>query len=202
MIPTRKPRQQVVSPSAALHRLLTTFLWVEQILIKREFKLHFGIRRMRLPRNSPRKAIFLKLPGTIPARTPGLAGCNSVTSSSASLNIVAGSGGPSAVYTKTQAPWQAGFGDTARDTPDVSLFASDGQNGSFYIVCESDENIAGDTGCDLTKFTPTSPFHDFQAVGGTSASAPAFAGIMALVNQKTGQTARQCEHHAVRTGEE
>ena len=117
----------------------------------------------------------------------GLAGCNSVTSSSASLNIVAGSGGPSKVYTKTQAPWQAGFGDTARDTPDVSLFASDGQNGSFYIVCESDENIAGDTGCDLTKFTPTSPFHDFQAVGGTSASAPAFAGIMALVNQKTGQ---------------
>ena len=116
----------------------------------------------------------------------GLTGCNSVTSSSPSLNIVAGSGGPSKVYTKTQAPWQTGFGDTARDTPDVSLFASDGQNGSFYIVCESDENIVGDTGCDLSKFTPTSPFHDFQAVGGTSASAPAFAGIMALVNQKTG----------------
>src|SRR5262249_22493541 len=36
-------------------------------------------------------------------------------------------------------------------------------------------------------FVTTSPFHDFQAVGGTSASAPAFAGIMALVNQKTGQ---------------
>jgi hypothetical protein len=33
----------------------------------------------------------------------------------------------------------------------------------------------------------TGPFHDFQAVGGTSAAAPTFAGIIALVNQKTGQ---------------
>ena len=47
-------------------------------------------------------------------------------------------------------------------------------------------DIAGDTGCNLSKFVSTSPFHDFQAVGGTSASAPAFAGLMALVDQKTG----------------
>ena len=109
------------------------------------------------------------------------------TSTTAPLNIVAGSGGPSTIYTKTQAPWQAGFGDTARDLPDVSLFSSDGQNKSFYIVCESDQDISGDTGCNLTNFSSTSPFHDFQAVGGTSAAAPTFAGIMALVNQKTGQ---------------
>ncbi len=109
------------------------------------------------------------------------------TSTSAPLNIVAGSGGPSSIYTKTQAPWQTGFGDAARDLPDVSLFSSDGQNKSFYIVCESDQDITGDTGCNLTNFSSTSPFHDFQAVGGTSAAAPTFAGIMALVNQKTGQ---------------
>ncbi|HVO57248.1 MAG TPA: protease pro-enzyme activation domain-containing protein [Dongiaceae bacterium] len=120
----------------------------------------------------------------------GLTGCNSVTSSSASLNIVAGSGGPSSVYSKPA--WQSTSitgvpNDSVRDTPDVSLFASDGQNGSFYIVCESDEDISGDTGCNLTKFTSSSPFHDFQAVGGTSAAAPSFAAIMALVNQKTGQ---------------
>jgi subtilase family serine protease len=126
----------------------------------------------------------------------GLTGCNSVTSSSASLNIVAGSGGPSncimssgttciAGYPKPH--FQTGFGDSARDLPDISLFASDGQNKSFYIVCQSDQDISGDTGCDLTEFTSTTPFHDFQAVGGTSAGAPAFAGIMALVNQKTGQ---------------
>ena len=115
----------------------------------------------------------------------GLTGCNTVTSTSASLT--AGSGGPSSVYTKTQAPWQTGFGDTKRDLPDVSLFSSDGQNKSFYIVCQSDQDIAGDTGCNLTTFSNNSPFHDFQAIGGTSAAAPTFAGIMALVNQRTGQ---------------
>jgi hypothetical protein len=116
----------------------------------------------------------------------GLTGCNTTTS--ATLDFVAGSGGPSAVYTKTQAPFQAGFGDVAaRDIPDVSFFAADGLNKSFYIVCESDQDIPGDTGCNLTKFITSSPFHDFQTVGGTSASAPAFAGVMALVNQKTGQ---------------
>jgi hypothetical protein len=121
----------------------------------------------------------------------GLSGCASVTSSSASLNFVAGSGGPSSKYSKAQASFQTGFGDAARDLPDVSLFSSDGpNNGSFYILCQSDQDIPGDTGCNLTKFvsTPASgPFHDFQAVGGTSAAAPTFAGIMALVNQKTGQ---------------
>jgi hypothetical protein len=119
----------------------------------------------------------------------GLTGCNSVTSTSPSLNIVAGSGGPSSIYPKPS--FQSGVtgmpNDGKRDLPDVSLFASDGQNKSFYIVCGSDEDIAGDTGCNLTTFSSTSPFHDFQAVGGTSAGAPAFAGIMALVNQKTGQ---------------
>jgi subtilase family serine protease len=125
------------------------------------------------------------------ATTGNLTACASATatSTSAPLNIVAGSGGPSSKYTKAQVPWQTGFGDTARDLPDVSLFSSDGQNGSFYITCESDLDIPGDTGCNLTNFSSETngPFHDFQAIGGTSAAAPAFAGIMALVNQKTGQ---------------
>ena len=125
------------------------------------------------------------------ATTGNLTTCASATatSTSAPLNIVAGSGGPSSKYTKAHAPWQTGFGDAARDLPDVSLFSSDGQNGSFYITCESDLDIPGDTGCNLTNFSSekNGPFHDFQAIGGTSAAAPAFAGIMALVNQKTGQ---------------
>jgi len=119
----------------------------------------------------------------------GLTGCNSVTSGSSSLNIAAGSGGASTFSAKPV--WQAGVTgiplDGKRDIPDVSLFASDGQNKSFYIVCQSDLDISGDTGCNLTNFSPTTPFHDFQGVGGTSVAAPTFAGIMALVNQKTGQ---------------
>ena len=113
--------------------------------------------------------------------------------SSTSIDVVAGSGGPSSVYTGSLKPsWQSGLGDTARDIPDVSLFSSDsgassGASKSFYIVCQSDQDITGDTGCNLTKFTTTTPFHDFQAVGGTSAATPTFAAIMALVNQQTGQ---------------
>src|SRR5262249_55790876 len=128
--------------------------------------------------------------------TAGLSGCNTATANTG-LNIVAGSGGPSKVYAKPT--FQSGVtgipADGQRDLPDVSFFASDGggtgspatSSLSFYIICESDQDIAGDTGCNLTKFVTTSPFHDFQGVGGTSASAPAFAGVMALVNQRTGQ---------------
>jgi subtilase family serine protease len=132
------------------------------------------------------KGYIPEIPWNDSCATAGLSGCNSATTST-NLNIVAGSGGPSSIYSKTQAPFQVGFGDGQRDIPDVSLFAADGRNKSFYIICESDQDIPGDTGCNLTKFVTTSPFHDFQTVGGTSASAPAFAGIMALVNQKTGQ---------------
>jgi subtilase family serine protease len=133
------------------------------------------------------KGYIPEIPWNDSCATAGLTGCNTATTAT-NLTIVAGSGGPSSVYTKAMAPFQAGFGDaTARDIPDVSFFAADGLNGSFYIICESDQSIPGDTGCNLTKFVTTSPFHDFQTVGGTSASAPAFAGIMALVNQKTGQ---------------
>ena len=91
--------------------------------------------------------------------------------------IEAGSGGASTLYAKPS--WQTGKGvpaDGHRDLPDMSLFAGNGFNGSFYIICQSDvTNVT----CGLTDFTAT-----FQGVGGTSASAPAFAGIMALVNQK------------------
>ena len=74
--------------------------------------------------------------------------------------------------------------DSARDIPDVSLFASDGFNFSFYVVCASDQNVDG-ASCNLTT-SPTSGTINFTGVGGTSGGTPAFAGIMALVNQMTG----------------
>lgn len=70
--------------------------------------------------------------------------------------------------------------DNARDVPDVSLFASPGFNGSFYLICESDLS-PGSSSCD-----PNSSFTDAVGIGGTSASSPAFAGIMALVDQAKG----------------
>lgn len=82
--------------------------------------------------------------------------------------------------------WQVGTNltpaDGVRDLPDISFFASDGFfSGVADIVCESDENPNGAT-CNLNT-----PFQDFMGVGGTSAATPAFAAVMALVNQQTGQ---------------
>ena len=69
--------------------------------------------------------------------------------------------------------WQTGsLADGKRDVPDVSLFAGDGFAGSFYAVCEAD--LDGGP-CTL---------NDFAGFGGTSVSTQAFAGIVALINQK------------------
>jgi trimeric autotransporter adhesin len=78
--------------------------------------------------------------------------------------------------------WQSGTGvpsDGVRDLPDLSLFAADGSsNASFYPICATD----GDC-----QPVPSSGTVQIFGVGGTSASAPSFAGIMALVNQKYGR---------------
>jgi len=119
-------------------------------------------------------------------------GMDQCTYSSNLLNIVSGSGGPSSCATKdntgaclsgyAKPSWQTGNGvpsDGVRDLPDVSLFASvNSSSNSFYIICEADAGFFGiPETCSLKNFT-------FLGIGGTSASAPAFAGIMALVNQK------------------
>ncbi len=68
--------------------------------------------------------------------------------------------------------------DSVRDIPDVSLFASNGYNYSAYPICAS----PGDCNTDGQSSTPAT----VTGIGGTSASAPAFAGIMAMVVQKYG----------------
>jgi len=108
-------------------------------------------------------------------------------------DIVGGSGGPSSCSTGVEASngtyssctggytkpaWQSGTGvpaDGVRDLPDVSLFAAAGENDSFYPICTFPGECVVSDG-DLT----------IGVVGGTSASSPAMAGIMALVNQKYG----------------
>ena len=107
----------------------------------------------------------------------GLTGCGT-TAPQGSVNIVAGSGGASSVYAKPK--WQMGVNgvpnDNHRDQPDVSLFASPGFAGSGYLFCQAD--LTGVPSCNLSEAAYT-----FHIIGGTSASAPAFAGMMALVNQ-------------------
>ncbi len=74
--------------------------------------------------------------------------------------------------------WQTGKGvpaDSVRDLPDVSLFAAVGENNSVYPICAfPGECTVANGGTSLVL------------AGGTSASSPAMAGIMALINQKFG----------------
>jgi subtilase family serine protease len=106
------------------------------------------------------------------------------------VNVTGGSGGVSACTTPSgQTPascaggyprpsWQTGKGtfsnDGKRDLPDVSLFASNGFVGEVYLVCEADIGF----GCQ---------YGNYAGFGGTSVSSPAFAGIMALVDQQYGR---------------
>jgi len=95
-------------------------------------------------------------------------------------------GGKSSVFSKPS--WQVGTGvpsDASRDVPDVSLSASPNHDG--FLIC-SQSFFAGKTPA-LTSCTAgfrASDGMSLAAVGGTSVGAPAFAGIVALLNQKTG----------------
>lgn len=75
--------------------------------------------------------------------------------------------------------WQAGVpgipNDNARDLPDVSLMAGDGLWNTFYAYCESDVTSNGQ--CNVNT--------ELEGAGGTSFASPIFAGMLALVEQKT-----------------
>jgi subtilase family serine protease len=109
--------------------------------------------------------------------------CNSTTGASF-LNIVGGSGAPSFVYSKPS--WQTGIvgipNDGKRDLPDISLFASNAFWQHAILFCMSDA-AQGGSPCDYTNGTDTLN----NSAGGTSFTAPQFASIQALINQKAGE---------------
>jgi subtilase family serine protease len=86
-------------------------------------------------------------------------------------NLWAGGGGASVIFSKPA--WQTGVAgipaDGHRDVPDVSLTAASHDG---YIVCMLSSCAAGKG--------------QFYLIGGTSASTPAFSGMLALVRQKVG----------------
>jgi subtilase family serine protease len=96
--------------------------------------------------------------------------------------LSAGGGGASIFFGKPS--WQAGSGvpaDGARDVPDVALNASPSHDP--YLICSAGRCVNGYRDPNDTK-VPNS----LDAVGGTSAGAPTFAGILALILQATKQT--------------
>jgi hypothetical protein len=97
--------------------------------------------------------------------------------------------GPCSGYPKPS--WQTGFGPANtpyRTIPDVSLYASGGSNYSSYPTC----SVAGD--CTTNTTEANGGGMQISRSGGTSASSPAFAGIMALVNQATGSRQGQANY--------
>lgn len=115
-----------------------------------------------------------------------------------SQTIVAGGGGASraAVYLSSgvvtgyaKPAWQAGGGapaDKLRDLPDLSLFAANGSNLSYYPICAN----PGD--CSAANLNQEGTV-TVTGVGGTSAASPEMAAIQALVNQSTGSRAGQAD---------
>lgn len=130
---------------------------------------------------------------------------NNTPFSGSNANIFGGSGGKSDCSTNTttvnsdgsinpgsctsgwpKPSWQKGSGvpsDGARDLPDVSLLAADGAYGAQWLICSP---ITTSTGTVQGCVKDSSGSWSFSGVGGTSAAAPAFAGMLALVVQSTG----------------
>ncbi|MBZ5653054.1 MAG: S53 family serine peptidase [Acidobacteriia bacterium] len=97
--------------------------------------------------------------------------------------LSASGGGVSAVFAKPA--WQTALtpADGHRDVPDVSLTASPNHDGS--LVCSQ----AAVTSSGSSATSCSAGFRDsagnLSPVGGTSVGAPAFAGIVAILNQAT-----------------
>jgi subtilase family serine protease len=119
-------------------------------------------------------------------------------------NIFAGSGGPSncSINSTTASvigtcaggypkpAWQRGSGvpvDGARDLPDISLMSGAGADNASWLVC-TDGSIKNSSGVTVTTdcSTQSDGHFYFLGFGGTSTAAPAFAGMLALLQQETG----------------
>jgi subtilase family serine protease len=105
----------------------------------------------------------------------GAGGGASACTSSDGTTVASCTGG----YAKPS--WQAGVtgipSDGKRDVPDVSFFASNGFLGSAYLIC-----VSALGSCTYSASSENTA----QEVGGTSVASPAMAGVMAMINQKTG----------------
>ncbi len=92
--------------------------------------------------------------------------------------VLSASGGGKSSF-ESKPSWQQGTGvpnDGFRDVPDLALAASPQHDG--YLVCSGGDCVNGFRNTDTT----------LDVIGGTSATVPTFAGIVALLNQKMGSS--------------
>ena len=109
-------------------------------------------------------------------------------------NAYASGGGLSTVSARPE--WQSGVAgipqQAGRAVPDISMFASGGYTWSqTLILCDSGlASMPPGTACDFTNANDVYANYG----GGSSFVAPAFAGIMALINQKSGDRQGQANY--------
>jgi len=125
------------------------------------------------------------LNANVPAGSSGGIWAGSGGKSSCSTNTTTNStvGNCTSGYSKPS--WQTGTGvpsDGVRDIPDVSLMAGSGIDSAAWLVCTNGTYDSYTTNCT----TQSNGEFYFEAYGGTSAAAPSFAGILAMVQQQTG----------------
>jgi subtilase family serine protease len=123
-------------------------------------------------------------------------------------NIIAGGGGLSSVAVcqgylnsdgscsqslsgYTQPPFQTGFQQVSpvRSIPDVALLSGNGFYGASWIICSDstvDQGGGSYTDCPVDGNGHLVDGGNIGLVGGTSAAAPAFAGMLAMISQSQG----------------
>jgi trimeric autotransporter adhesin len=126
---------------------------------------------------------------------------------SAADNIIAGGGGVSSCVELSSGncssgyalpSWQTSFAANAsgRNVPDVSLLAGNGLYGAAWGLCtDLDYDPSNGIVVPDCAGTPTTGNNfNLTGVGGTSAAAPAFAGVLALAAQKAGGRLGQADY--------
>ncbi len=111
-------------------------------------------------------------------------GWNDTTLALANGGGLSASGGGASIYF-LKPTWQTGTGvpaDGKRDVPDIAVNASPNHDG--YLFCSEDGPNNTIVATCTSGFRDSST--DLDVVGGTSAAAPTFAGIIALINQDQG----------------
>lgn len=102
----------------------------------------------------------------------------------AAYALSSGGGGISVLTARPS--WQTGVtgisSGSYRLVPDISLDSS--PNNAGYLYCSSDSTATGITGSCSDGFRDSSDEY-VTAAGGTSFAAPIFAGMLAIINQKT-----------------
>jgi trimeric autotransporter adhesin len=128
------------------------------------------------------------------------------TAYSYNANIVAAGGGFSGCVQQSGAgcsagypvpTWQSTFATTnsGRNVPDVSLLAGNGLYGAAWGLCtDLDADSSGNPVADCAGNPTAGNNFYLTGVGGTSAAAPAFAGMLALLKQKTGSRLGQADY--------